>query len=290
MKKERLHPFVRLAHSLSLSPASRFRFVKTYDARLFFCRLGAGAVFADGIRFEMEKNSLLLLPPGCEYRILPAEENTEYIALNFDYTQAFRERETPVVPMEEGAFSETAVFAAQAEEIFFPAPLFLSGEKYLPRLKTILEEYCGKRRYYEIIASALLAEILCGIARDLTGPVRRQETQVEEILAFLQFHFTEPLSVAEIADRFHLHKTYVNTLLKKATGMSVHRYILSLRLDLALSLLESGAMRVSEVAEKCGFYDVYHLSRAVKKATGAPPSFFIHGGYNPKSATKGEKT
>ena len=192
--------------------------------------------------------------------------------------------------MEEGAFSETAFFSAQAEEVFFQTPVYLSGEKYLPRLKTILEEHSSKRRYYEVIISALLAEILCGVARDLTGPIRRQETQVEEILAFLQSHFTEPLSVAQIADRFHLHKTYVNTLLKKATGMSVHRYIFSLRLDLALSLLESGAMRVSEVAEKCGFYDVYHLSRAVKKATGAPPSFFIHGGYNPKSATKGEKT
>ena len=86
----------------------------------------------------------------------------------------------------------------------------------------------------------------------------------------------------EIADRFHMHKTYLNTLLKKATGMSVHRYIFTLRLDLALSLLESGAMRVGEVAEKCGFYDVYHLSRVMKRVTGAPPSHYIRGEATPQ--------
>ena len=53
------------------------------------------------------------------------------------------------------------------------------------------------------------------------------------------------------------------------------KYINDLKLNYAKELLRSSYYTVSEVAEKCGFENVYYFSLFMKKRTGKSPSQFL---------------
>ena len=59
---------------------------------------------------------------------------------------------------------------------------------------------------------------------------------------------------------------------------------MSFRISKARQLLSDGTSRISDVAEKCGFRDIYYFSRVFKKYTGTTP-----GVYSRKYGLSGKK-
>ena len=60
-------------------------------------------------------------------------------------------------------------------------------------------------------------------------------------------------------------------IFKASFNMTPNRYIVHRKVEYARELLRSGSLSVSEVAEICGFCDVYYFSRVFKAETGVPP-------------------
>jgi YesN/AraC family two-component response regulator len=85
-------------------------------------------------------------------------------------------------------------------------------------------------------------------------------------------HFSEPLRVGALADLVGLHRVYFGALFKKQTGITVNRYITRTRVRYAENMLRSGEYRVQEVAEKCGYNDIYSFYKNFKAAMGIAPS------------------
>jgi AraC-like DNA-binding protein len=52
---------------------------------------------------------------------------------------------------------------------------------------------------------------------------------------------------------------------------------MEIRIEIAKNMLYSGEYSVSQVAEQCGFSDIYYFSKAFKKAVGVNPSILIPG-------------
>lgn len=63
----------------------------------------------------------------------------------------------------------------------------------------------------------------------------------------------------------------------KEFGVSAHRYLLCLRLDLAAKLLSDPAMNVAEAAKRSGFASASHLARALRGHSGQKPSELRQG-------------
>lgn len=55
-------------------------------------------------------------------------------------------------------------------------------------------------------------------------------------------------------------------------GVSPHQYLLDLRIQRAKQLLAEGEQAVSQIAEACGFSNVYHFSRTFKTHVGITPT------------------
>ena len=70
---------------------------------------------------------------------------------------------------------------------------------------------------------------------------------------------------------------YLRTCFTKAEGMPPHSYLLERRLEYAERLLRDDGpdIRVSSVAQKCGFSDPQYFSRIFKKRKGVAPSSLI---------------
>jgi len=65
---------------------------------------------------------------------------------------------------------------------------------------------------------------------------------------------------------------HVAHVFREQTGLSVHRYLLRLRLALALDLLAGGAMNLSALALDLGFSSHSHFSSVFRRNTGLSPT------------------
>lgn len=80
------------------------------------------------------------------------------------------------------------------------------------------------------------------------------------------------LTENELAELCGYSVGYFRRAFTKALGKSPIKYIISLRMSNALSMLRSGFFTVSEIALKVGYNDVYYFSNAFKHEFGVSPT------------------
>ena len=273
------HPFLRFARRLVLSGKSSYPMNAPCDARLFYCLRGEGAItLGEGTRLPMRKGTLLLLPAGHPYRLEASTDEQVYLAVNFDYTRHMSHIKTPIYPVPAEEFfpgDRLAPVRIEDEEALNGA-LYLEGMHRLEgMLLRLLSVFSRKVIHYEGEVSALLFEVIleCTRAHRLT-PTARSRESFHRVLDYLHEHFGEPLTNADVAAALGYHKNYVRDLVKRATGLSLHRYLGAIRIERAIELLSEGGHAIGEIAEICGYCDIYHFSRAFKEATGVAPTHY----------------
>ena len=74
-----------------------------------------------------------------------------------------------------------------------------------------------------------------------------------------------------------LSYSHFKKLFIKKYGCPPVKYVTLKKIDRAAELLGTGKFSVSEVAELCGFENVYYFSNVFKKIKGVSPKFFIFG-------------
>ncbi|MEG0767351.1 MAG: AraC family transcriptional regulator, partial [Clostridia bacterium] len=102
----------------------------------------------------------------------------------------------------------------------------------------------------------------------------QQNTQNDlsaHVCAYIHAHFdTAALSVAEIADTFDLHPTYLSRLFKAQMGVGVLEYLNRYRVERAQALLLSG-QSVTVVAARSGYASDASFIRVFKQYVGVTP-------------------
>ena len=97
------------------------------------------------------------------------------------------------------------------------------------------------------------------------------DTQVEQLLKYINRNLSENLSIDQLAERFFLSKYHMMRKFKNETGYTIHNYITSKRLLMARSLISQG-IPVMKAALASGFRDYTTFVRAYKKQFGKAPS------------------
>lgn len=109
-------------------------------------------------------------------------------------------------------------------------------------------------------------EMLTLWGKDFTPP-----DAIENIIEWIRRHYSEPISVQLIAEKFNYNPDYLSTLFKKYTGYSLLMYINIMRINIAKELLTSTDDCIYEISEKCGFSDSKYFLRLFKKYVGVTP-------------------
>lgn len=97
------------------------------------------------------------------------------------------------------------------------------------------------------------------------------DTQVEQLLKYINRNLSENLSIDQLANRFFFSKYHMMRKFKNETGYTIHNYITSKRLLMARSLISQG-MPVMKAAQASGFHNYTTFVRAYKKQFGKAPS------------------
>jgi len=141
------------------------------------------------------------------------------------------------------------------------------------KLIRLEKEFSRQLLFYDRKISGIFTEVLTECVRRInTGEKTQTNARIENILMYLQENYHRNITNEEISERFLYHPNYLSNMVKSYTGLSLHRYITQLRLLNAVKLLESGEKSIGEIAEVCGFCDIYHFSKCFKKEMGISPA------------------
>ena len=80
------------------------------------------------------------------------------------------------------------------------------------------------------------------------------------------------MSTADIAATMNLNRSYLSSLFRSQTGMTLRSYIQLCRMTRAKYLLESTHLSIASIAESCGYAKSDSLNRTFRKTYGIGPA------------------
>lgn len=84
-------------------------------------------------------------------------------------------------------------------------------------------------------------------------------------------HFRDRLSLAQVAARIGISPFHLCRVFRSQTGMSLHQYVISLRLFAALEYLTESECNLADVAHSLGFAQHSHFTEAFRRRFGLTP-------------------
>ncbi len=96
--------------------------------------------------------------------------------------------------------------------------------------------------------------------------------EVKNTLRFINEHFSENITVQQIADSLYLSPYYLMHIFKNETGKTLVNFLTELRIEKAKELLKEPGCKIYEIATQIGYSDVKYFNKLFKKHTGLSPS------------------
>lgn len=121
----------------------------------------------------------------------------------------------------------------------------------------------------QIYLSVLLTELMLAYP-NISQPSHHRSDQLFAVIAYINSHLSETMSVESLCQRFFISRSQLNRLFRKMTGASVWDYVVAKRLMYAKMLLEAGETP-AVACQKCGFNDYSPFYRAYKARYGVSP-------------------
>ena len=184
--------------------------------------------------------------------------------------------------LEDGLQQLRNILRAEADAGIFPAlrrlqriPKLIASQLSVrdSRIGSLLWDTASDMLLYptlEACVSRLRADLIT-VSSILTRPPEQDVVQL--LMRHLSRHYMEPLQLKSISPEFGYESVYLGKLFRQKTGMSFHSCLNRIRIDHALEMLASG-MRVTDVAEKCGYPGIQSFSRKFTELVGCSPGVY----------------
>jgi AraC-like DNA-binding protein len=226
-------------------------FVDRYD--ITYIIKGNARYTVDGEIHELGPGDLLYLPEGAEIKAATYSKNPMHcFSVNFNSLYAAI-RPPPLLPI-----IKNIGVRKELVELFREMILCWSNKQ---------DGYIMKTRALLMLILHRLNEILVFKADNMAVDYR-----IDKITRFIAAHYSDKLTVKDLAELVNLNKAYLGRLFKKQTGISIDQYIIQVRVRNAENMLQSGNYKVHQVAEQCGFSDVFHFYKLFRATRGFSPS------------------
>lgn len=272
MKFDQMTPFIRSIY-LCCKNYPVYNAMVGYECRLFFMATGEGELEIQGKPHMLYKGDLVLLNSGVQYKVMFELGKNRFYFIKFDCTQEHSDMDTdnPGAPPSE--FDPKKIISRFD---FEDAPqlgdymILRNANRMEALLHQILVESREKLIGWRAVANGTLAEILAECIRTQTE--RSDTSRLQGVLDYLNASYTKPISNLKIASMFGYHPYYLSSLFLKITGKTLHRYVLSLRMERAVELLTTSTLPIAQVAQACGFEYGSKFSARFRKEFGTTPT------------------
>lgn len=106
----------------------------------------------------------------------------------------------------------------------------------------------------------------------------KNKLNLDEVRLYMEKHFTEPVTLEQLARAFFVSKEYLSKMFKQEYGRNVTDYMLHLRMVKAKEWLLDESIPIKAIAEMAGYEDITYFYRVFKKHFGIAPGEMRKGG------------
>ncbi len=249
---------VFIHHTVSRAAMAEYDLHCHPSHEIYLFQEGDAEYRVEGKRYRPAPGTLLLLPPNVFHGVkVLSERPYERMALHFF---------PALLP------------PGQEDTLLSP---FLAGGACYPRTEGYrLEGYFSAlldcRELPEPLRSialtarltALLTQVgLLALRSDPAAAPPEEDGMARRLIAYVNEHYTQPLSLSELSGRFFLSKNQLNRVFRRATGTTIMDYIARKRVALAQRLIQEGegAQRAALMA---GYGDYSNYYRQCRRIVG----------------------
>lgn len=159
---------------------------------------------------------------------------------------------------------------------------FTVSLKYQESIVKLLQKMCEERatdkKYSEDLCLAYLQEFLIllyrhAVPKPFAG--RPQKILPQKIMEYISENYHRNITVAELADTFHVCESSVYKTFKRHTGLKITDYLNFTRIMHAERLMREHTYSLSEIAYQCGFNDCNYFSAVFKKYKNITPGKYM---------------
>lgn len=246
----------------------------THDYYEFYFFLeGAVSIQIEQEIFPLCFGDIMLIPPGTAHRLVIHDRNVRYRRFVFWISLAYYESLCTdsadyAYLMRKATFEKIYIF--HNDRISFNT----IQTKIIRLLEEIHSERFGKKTQIPLCVGDLLLHVNRIIyERDFPKNRSGESSLYERLLAYIEEHIDEELSLDKFAEIFYVSKYHIAHIFKENLGMSIHQYIMKKRVSLCREAL-LGNESISGICSSYGFGDYSSFYRAFRKEYGISPKEF----------------
>lgn len=94
---------------------------------------------------------------------------------------------------------------------------------------------------------------------------------IKNVVSYINMDLTNDLSLATLANIFHVDHKYLSSLFHENTGITLTEYVQRQRIEHGLFLMQNTALPLNAIAQLCGILDSNYFSRIFKKYYSMSP-------------------
>ena len=106
---------------------------------------------------------------------------------------------------------------------------------------------------------------------DISRRLTLQKSNLQDVVQYINSHYTEPLMLKEIASRYNISCEHLSRLFKKKLGLTFKEYLYTIRLTHACRLLAHTDKSILEVSMEAGFPDMRAFSQQFDRVYHTTP-------------------
>lgn len=255
--------------------APKFKFAGTRERHncyeFFFVADGKMITRIEEAKYTMEAGDYILVPPMLYHTMEPNKSYSTGISVTFD--------------------------ATDYPEIIFQGKLGAFGKQVLSNIINLYTRNCNRSEFRPKVLpsnkeekdyafgqalSVNIEMLLLLVLQDIkhaeqiaATPTRKAVSPLAaDIMNYLENNYRENPSLVEIADNFNYSVSHICRVFKRNYNDSIVNYIIKLKINEALKLIEQNEKSFNDICDILGFDDMAYFSRLFKKYTGMTPSVY----------------
>ena len=151
-------------------------------------------------------------------------------------------------------------------------------QKEQPQLHGMMEEAMDNVDYYlKCLNGEKLSETLKIMVEGLREQKEQQQPdsvagQIERIRRRIETDYAEDITLASLAEQYHVDASYLSRIFSRKYGESVISFLTRVRMEKAAQLMRDESRKLEAIAFLVGYDDYHYFSRVFRKKMGVSPS------------------